>query len=76
PQTHLFNIKLQVPDWKKDILKIQFPVWTPGSYLVREYSGHIQQVRAYDSESKSNLWLEKVSKNCWQINTESTETVI
>jgi predicted metalloprotease with PDZ domain len=76
PQTHLFQVKLHVQDWKANTLKIQFPVWTPGSYLVREYARHIQKVRAYNAEKQENLWLEKISKNCWQINTENAEAVM
>ncbi|NBD14854.1 MAG: PDZ domain-containing protein [Cyanobacteria bacterium] len=76
PQTHLFHVKLHVQNWKPNTLKIQFPVWTPGSYLVREYARHIQKVRAYNAEKQENLWLEKLSKNSWQINTENAEAVM
>lgn len=36
---------------------LQFPVWTPGSYLVREYSRHITRLEPAD----------KVAKNRWQL---------
>jgi predicted metalloprotease with PDZ domain len=36
---------------------LQFPVWTPGSYLVREYSRNITRLEPAD----------KVSKNRWQV---------
>jgi predicted metalloprotease with PDZ domain len=36
---------------------LQFPVWTPGSYLVREYSRHITCLEPAD----------KISKNRWQL---------
>jgi len=75
PQTHLFHVKLQVQDWNANTLKLQFPVWTPGSYLVREYARHIQQVKAYNAENQENLWLEKISKNSWQIHTENVESI-
>ncbi|AFZ43869.1 peptidase M61 domain protein [Halothece sp. PCC 7418] len=75
PQTHLFLVKLQVSDWKPDTLKIQFPVWTPGSYLVREYARHIQQVTAYHTETQQELSLEKISKNCWQIKTQQADQI-
>ncbi|MCY3412402.1 MAG: M61 family metallopeptidase [Candidatus Heimdallarchaeota archaeon] len=39
---------------------IEMPVWTPGSYLIREYSRHIQKMT-------SNVESHKVSKNCWKL---------
>ena len=75
PQTHLFQVKLQVSGWEKDTLKIQFPVWTPGSYLVREYARHIQQLTAYNSEDNQPLSQEKQSKNTWLINSETTNNI-
>ena len=75
PQTHLFQVKLRVQHWESDTLKIQFPVWTPGSYLVREYARHIQQLTAYNSNNKQPLAHEKQSKNTWLIDTETANDI-
>lgn len=75
PQTHLFHVKLKVQNWQPDTLEIKFPVWTPGSYLVREYARHIQQLGAYQGENSETLPVEKISKNCWRINTANTEFI-
>ena len=75
PKTHLFQIKLKVKNWQENTLNLQFPVWTPGSYLVREYARHIQDLTAYQSDEEIKLSTEKISKNTWQINTENTETI-
>ncbi len=75
PQTHLYQVKLQVQNWQPDTLEIEFPVWTPGSYLVREYARHIQQLSAYQEETSETLPVSKISKNCWQINTEKTHSI-
>lgn len=42
------------------------PTWIPGSYLIREFSKHIEQVQAYD-EAGRILKLKKISKNEWQL---------
>ena len=42
------------------------PVWTPGSYLVREYERHVQDFAARDGKNRPLSWL-KVNKNTWRI---------
>ncbi|MBW3664865.1 MAG: PDZ domain-containing protein [Actinobacteria bacterium] len=42
---HLVRVTLMLPD---DAERIVLPVWTPGSYVVRDYVHHVQQVRAAD----------------------------
>ena len=75
PQSHLFQVTLNVSNWQKETLQIEFPVWTPGSYLVREYARHIQQVSAYQTETAKQLSLEKISKNAWQIDTGKADNI-
>ncbi len=68
PQTHLFEVTLTLENWSADVLDLKFPVWTPGSYLVREYVRHLQRFAAMDVKGKPLDW-EKVSKNHWQVQT-------
>jgi len=76
PQTHLFEVKLTVSNWDSDLLDVQMPVWTPGSYLVREYAKQLQDFAAVGSEGKK-LTAIKIAKNHWQIQTDnSTEITI
>lgn len=42
PHSHLFEVEATFPA-STDELVVCLPVWTPGSYLVREYSRHVQQ---------------------------------
>ncbi|MGP0128965.1 MAG: M61 family metallopeptidase [cyanobacterium endosymbiont of Rhopalodia musculus] len=69
PNSHIFEVKLQVSQWQKSILELGMPVWTPGSYLVREYARHIQYFRASSSQDKTKLSSQKISKNHWIIET-------
>lgn len=76
PQTHLFEVKLTVSNWDSDLLDVKMPVWTPGSYLVREYAKQLQDFAAVGSEGKK-LTAIKIAKNHWQIQTDhSTEITI
>ncbi len=47
PHSHLFEVEATFPA-QKDELKVCLPVWTPGSYLVREYSRHVQDFTVVD----------------------------
>lgn len=42
------------------------PVWTPGSYLIREFSKNTEDVKAVSSEG-DDLLIEKINKNSWKV---------
>ncbi len=44
------------------------PVWTPGSYLVREFARHVQDFTATTATGQPLKW-EKINKNTWRITT-------
>jgi predicted metalloprotease with PDZ domain len=67
PETHLFEVTLQLVDYQSPILDLKLPVWTPGSYLVREYAKHLQDFAAFAGD-KPLSW-RKISKNHWQVET-------
>lgn len=65
PSSHLFEVTLRVQNWPHSQLDVHFPVWTPGSYLVREYARHLQDFGAW-SDDRPLSW-EKVTKSQWRI---------
>lgn len=75
PQTHLFVVTLRVSHWQRDYLDLKMPVWTPGSYLVREYARHLQDFTAIASGTAEALKWQKISKNHWQIATEGIDDI-
>lgn len=48
PHSHLFEVEATFPA-AGDELVVALPVWTPGSYLVREYSRHVQEFAVVDA---------------------------
>jgi predicted metalloprotease with PDZ domain len=66
PQNHLFEVTARIQNWAEPTLDLQMPVWTPGSYLVREYARHIQSLRAIDREGQA-LPVQKIAKNHWRV---------
>ncbi|MGK7897708.1 MAG: peptidase M61, partial [Xenococcus sp. (in: cyanobacteria)] len=75
PTSHLFEVTLHVSNWQEARLNLKMPVWTPGSYLVREYARHLQDFVAEDSSSQKSLVSHKVSKNHWQIITDKVSNI-
>ena len=49
-------------------LELKMPVWTPGSYLIREYARHVQDFAVKSGRERSRHW-RKINKNTWQIDT-------
>ncbi len=48
PHTHLFEVEAAFPACGDEV-SVVFPVWTPGSYLVREYARHVQDLKVFDA---------------------------
>ncbi len=67
PQSHYFEISLTIQGWQAAQLELKFPVWTPGSYLVREYERHLQAFQVLALDDNQPLPYRKQSKNHWQI---------
>lgn len=69
PWTHLLEVEMRVkPSQKSDTAEVSMPVWTPGSYLIREYARHVQDFAAKDAQGSPLSW-QKTDKNTWRINT-------
>ncbi|MBL9079248.1 MAG: M61 family metallopeptidase [Planctomycetes bacterium] len=48
-------------------VRLFVPVWTPGSYLIREYGRHFGRVAAHDAGSGAALACRKVAKNRFEV---------
>jgi predicted metalloprotease with PDZ domain len=66
PHTHYVHVRAEVPAAGRDSLELSMAVWTPGSYLVREFSRHVEAVVA-ETASGSPLRVEKTTKNRWRV---------
>lgn len=75
PSTHLFQVTLSIAGNNNSTLDVKLPVWTPGSYLIREYAKNINYVNAFDS-SGNQLNAYKTDKNTWQIANASNQLTI
>jgi predicted metalloprotease with PDZ domain len=74
PWTHYFDVQMIVSGLRRESLDFIMPVWTPGSYLVREFSRNVQEFSAADSSGKKLEW-ERINKNTWRVHSENTSKV-
>lgn len=65
PHDHHAEIEVDVPAGG-DALELMMAVWTPGSYLIREYARHVEAERAQGPDG-APLVVEKIAKNRWRI---------
>ena len=65
PHTHYIKVTYELHDIENDELILSFPVWSPGSYLVREYQSQIESLAVSNGGKK--IAYEKISKNRWKI---------
>ena len=71
PHTHVFTVKIEVDGHTGNYINFKMPVWTPGSYLVREFSKNIVSTSA--SGKQGDLPVEKISKNTWKVALSDTD---
>ena len=76
PSTHLLEVEMRVR-WSQmpAVLELKMPVWTPGSYLVREYARHVQDFSSKNASGGSLEW-QKINKNTWQIRTSGAKEIV
>lgn len=77
PQTHLLEVEMRL-NWSAmpAQTELKMPVWTPGSYLIREYARHVEGFTAATGAGGKALNWRKINKNTWQIDTNGASEVI
>ena len=73
PHTHYMEVRAEVPSGGRDVIEMMMAVWTPGSYLVREFSRNIEDVGA--AAGGRTLAVEKTDKNRWRVTTQGAAAV-
>jgi predicted metalloprotease with PDZ domain len=68
PQTHYVSVEAVLPAAGVPAVEVFMPVWTPGSYLVRDYARNVEAISVSDSAGKS-LVFSKSRTNRWRVET-------
>ncbi len=73
-QAHYVDIEMNIKGIKTDFIDVRMPVWTPGSYLVREFAKNIESLSA-KNVSGSSLSSSKINKNTWRITNTKNQNI-
>ncbi len=71
PEAHLFIVGVTVDEPTPVEQYLRLPAWISGSYLVRDFSEHIQAEQAFIGEKP--VPIEKIDKNTWRVSTVGRE---
>ena len=76
PWTHVLEVEIRLK-WAggPDKVELKMPVWTPGSYLVREYARHVQDM-SVKTASGGVLGWRKTTKNTWQVDVKGAKEIV
>ena len=68
PHTHMLEVeaRLRYAAAAPNSVSLVMPVWTPGSYLVREFERNVQDFHAADDSGRALPWV-KLNKNTWRV---------
>ncbi len=75
PHTHVFAVRMEITGSDQRYIDVSMPVWTPGSYLVREYERHVISFTASGSDGNELKW-RKIDKNTWRVTRDNTTRVV
>ncbi len=72
PHTHMLDVGVRIKNGAGEQVAneevLVMPVWTPGSYLIREFARHVQDFAATDASGQPLKW-EKINKDSWRVST-------
>lgn len=75
-QAHYVHVNMEISGYNdRPYLDIKMPVWTPGSYLIREYPKNVERFAVKDLSGNA-IAVEKTKKNTWRVFHESRDIVI
>ena len=72
-QAHYADIEMTVSGLNQPTLDLKMPVWTPGSYLIREFAKNVESLTA--TANGKAIAAPKLNKNTWHINTAGISSV-
>ena len=64
---HRYQVKLHIANPDPEGQVLQMPAWIPGSYLIRDFSKHIESIEAHSAQTKNKLALERINNDQWRL---------
>ncbi|WP_448519549.1 M61 family metallopeptidase [Rhodoflexus sp.] len=80
PHTHYVDMEIRFENLPANVVKrgyvdFKLPVWTPGSYMVREFSRNVEGESAKDLNGNP-LKFQKINKNNWRVQLGAAKGVV
>lgn len=72
PEHHHVKVTLKIENVKGDKFKVFLPSWSPGSYLMREYSRHVRWFHTSQGNGEV-LFHTQLAKGVWEIDREKSQ---
>ena len=70
---HLFDLRLTIAK-PQALQTLSLPVWIPGSYLVREFAKHLQQLTG--EQGGRTIPLKQLDKSHWQADCDPAQALV
>lgn len=72
-RAHRFDVVMQIPGEiaSQGTLHLQLPAWIPGSYMIRDFSKHLESISASEiisAKSIKPIKLVKIDSHTWELN--------
>ena len=74
PHTHYAEVEMHISDISANELNLKMAVWSPGSYLIREFQKNIDLAESRIKNHESRR-LEKTDKNTWKVITDNAPEI-
>ena len=63
---HRFGVSMTIPEPRANGQILALPAWIPGSYLIRDFSRHIERIEAWSGRKRVDLT--KINNHAWRAN--------
>ena len=73
PQAHYVDVEIKITALAQNTLELKMPVWTPGSYMVREFEKNIETLSV--TANGKVIPSPKIRKNIWQVSTAGLSSI-
>ena len=75
PHSHYLDVEAVIPTTGQTEIELMMAVWTPGSYLIREFARNLEDITA-STPSGSPLSLHSTRKNRWRVATDGADSIV
>jgi len=75
---HRYDVTLRIANPNPAGQMLRMPAWIPGSYLIRDFSKHIESIAAFSvfGAAETELSLERIDNDTWKLPAVAANTII